>query len=277
MSSNSPLAIVTGASSGIGEKLAERLAQRGFRTALIARRRDRLDSLAQRIKGHAYPTDLADEDAVAAVSKQIKTEHGDAQVLINNAGYGAYRAFLNTSLDEHNRLMQVNFTAAAALIHAVLPGMVRRGSGHVINIASVAATMGPWGHGVYAASKAAIRALTQSLAGEYRGQGVDFSCVLPGLVLTEFFDDPSYTELFGRHRHRAITADKAADRIVRLLDRPRLELTVPARMRVLDLIAAVSPCLAHRLVTMTSRPKPTAAPAAAHPDGADKASASAGP
>ena len=274
-----PLALVTGASSGIGRHVAAQLAGRGYRTILIARRRDRLEALARELSQLApaivAPLDLADADTIEPAVNTLLDEHGPPHVLVNNAGYGLYRQFLDCSLDEHRRLMQVNYFAAVSMIRAVLPRMLQAGRGHVINIASIATKTGPWGHGGYAAAKSALVTLTQTLAAEHESAGVHFSYVNPGMVATEFFDAPEYAALAKRYRHRAIAADHVARKIVRLLDRPRLELCIPRHYRVLDWLAALSPGLLARLVGTASRPKQvTAAPDAARPDDADKPSAS---
>ena len=284
MSAGAHTAIVTGASSGIGAQVARRLVGRGYHLVLIARRKQRLEALAEQIDAPCtvHAVDLADGDALEQATQRILAEHNHIDVLVNNAGYGRYRPFLNVTRGEAQDLLQVNYVAAAALTRAVLPGMLAQRGGCVINVASVAAKMGPWGHAGYAAAKAAMRAMTQSLACEYGDRGVHFSCVMPGLVKTEFFNESAYSELFLRHKRRALTAEYVAERIVRLLDKPRLEMTIPSAFRVMDWIATLSPSLAHQIVARTSRPpapelKATADPAAARLGVEGSPSASTGP
>ena len=148
--------------------------------------------------------------------------------------------------------MEVNYFASVATLRAVLPGMLERRRGHVINIASMATKMGPWGHAGYAAAKAALVSLTQTLAAEHHGEGVHFSYVNPGIVDTEYFDELG--GLAERVRRWRISPDVAADRIVALLDRPRLELCIPAHYRLIDVLKALHPSLAHRIVRSQSRP-----------------------
>lgn len=255
-----PLAVITGASSGIGTAIARRLAQRGCRTALIARRRDRLESLAAELSktapSFAWPLDLADVPGIEPSMRELIAAHGPPDVLVNNAGAGVYLPFMEHDWAMHRRLMDLNYFAAVATIRAVLPGMAERRKGHVINICSISAKMGPWGHAGYTAAKAALASLTQTLAGEHDGAGVHFSYVHPGIVLTDYFEADSLTRLLPRVRKHAIPADTVAKRIAALLDKPRLELCVPAHYRVLDAVIAVSPALAHRMVTRNSRPAP---------------------
>ena len=274
-----PLALVTGASSGIGRQVATELARRGYRTLLVARRRDRIEALARELSAfapaQAVPLDLADAEAIEPTVTALLGQHGPVRVLVNNAGYGLYRRVLECTPDEHRRLMQVNYFAAVSLIMAVLPRMLPLGGGHVINIASISTKTGPWGHGAYAAAKSALVTLTQTLSVEYAGTGVHFSYVNPGMVDTEFFDAPEYAALARRYRRRAISAERVARKIVRLLDRPELELCVPRHYRVLDWLGALSPGLLSRLVGGASRPQPiTAAPDAARRGDADTPSAS---
>ena len=255
MTGSSGLAIVTGASSGMGERIARRLAQRGFRTLLVARRKERLDALAAELAplapSHAVALDLADAAAVEPAVARLVEEHGEPDVLVNNAGFGRYGTFLEHGADEHRRLMDVNYFAAVATIRAVLPSMVRRRTGHVINIASMSTKMGPWGHAGYAAAKAALVSLTQTLAAEYHDEGVLFSYVNPGIVDTEYFAELG--ELGERTRRWRIPPDVAADRIVGLLDRYRLELCIPRHYRIIDFIKAIHPHWAHGIVKDQSR------------------------
>jgi short-subunit dehydrogenase len=252
-----PLALITGASSGIGARVAERLAARGMRTLLVARRIERLDELAARLSVHApsvaVELDLSRADAVEPEIARLLREHGPADVVVNNAGYGRYGRFLEHEPADHRRLMEVNYFAAVAVIRAVLPAMMSRRRGHVINIASMSTKMGPWGHAGYAAAKAALVSLTQTLAAEHHGEGVHFSYVNPGIVDTEYFDE--LKALAERVRRWKISPDVAADRIVGLLDAPRLELCIPGHYRFLDVLKALHPALAHGIVRRQSRPR----------------------
>jgi short-subunit dehydrogenase len=253
------LAVITGASSGIGQATACALAARGYRTLLIARRLDRLRPLAERLGMHAaslaVQLDLSEPRHIEGTLGPILAEHGPVALLINNAGFGLYRPFLDHAPAEHHRLMQVNYFSAVTLTRMVLPGMLRRHDGHVINIASISAKVGPWGHSGYAASKAALVTLTQTLAAEYAHEGVRFSYVNPGIVDTEYFRKSSFAPLAKQLSHRAISPELVAKKIVGLLDRPRLELCIPAHYRLLDWIRALSPALAHHLVARHSRPR----------------------
>ncbi len=254
-----PLALITGASSGIGEATAVLLARRGYRTLLVARRTERITALAQRLSQHAPSTpitlDLEQADLAEPTMRKLLDEHGPVDVLINNAGGNTLQPALDLPMQDHVRLMQVHYFAPLALIRATLPAMLERQRGHVINIASIATKMGPWGHGAYAAAKCALVSLTQTLAAEYGGRGVHFSYVNPGVVRTAFFESPGYEQISHQVANHGIAAETVARKIVGLLDRPRLELCVPRHYRILDWIKAIHPSLAHALVTRNSRPR----------------------
>lgn len=257
--SDAPLAVVTGASSGIGKAIAIQFARRGIRTVLAARRMERLTDLANELRTFApswpYALDLLDTDAVGRAIGDITAQHGPIDVLVNNGGSSICRPVRDYEDHDFHRLMQMHFFAHARLIRDVLPGMLGRRRGHVINIASISSKMGPWGHGGYAAAKCAIVSLTQTLAAEHPDSGVHFSYVHPGVIKTEFFDNPGYEQMAAQVRKHGIEPDMVARKVVRLLDRPRLELCVPRLYRILDWFKAIHPGWAHRIVARGSRPR----------------------
>lgn len=255
-----PLAIITGASGGLGFSIAQALAKRGMRTLLIARSSDKLQAhaakLSQYAPSEAVTMDLNDTKAIAPTMKSLLITHGPAAVLVNNAGFGIYKTALDLSVSERDAMLRVNLVAAMEMTCAALPAMLEHKQGHVINIASIAAKFGPWGHSAYAASKAGLIAWTQSLSIEYAKRGVHFSYVNPGLIDTNFFDEPAYQSLFNRLRKHVISPELAASRVVSLLDRPKLELCIPRKYRFLDAITMLSPQLT-RWVVKTNSAEPT--------------------
>ena len=192
-----PRALITGASAGIGAAYAERLARDGYDVILVARRRDRLEALAERLRREAdahaevLEADLTDPGALARVEARAAGDESLA-LLVNNAGFGGYGPFVQVDPEVIDGLIDVHVRAVARLTRAALPGMVRRRAGGVINVASLLAVSGPVPpdplphRATYAGAKAFIVTFTQALAGELTGTGVNVQVVLPGLVATEF-------------------------------------------------------------------------------------------
>ena len=187
------LALVTGASAGIGEACARRLARDGANLELWARRADRLERLASQIEAECgarvatAAVDVRDCDAVQARSERLIEEAGPPGILVNNAGLAAGLAPVHEGrLDDWNRMIDTNIKGLLFVTRSLLPAMIRRGSGHVVNIGSVAGRQVYPGGGVYCASKYAVQALTEAAIVDTLGSGVRVSGVNPGLVETEF-------------------------------------------------------------------------------------------
>jgi short-subunit dehydrogenase len=179
------LALVTGASAGIGEAFAELLAGRGYDLVLTARRADRLEALADRLaRGHgvealAVPADLADPDAPGRT----------VDALVNNAGYGLVGAYAATRWADQQAFLQVMVTAPCELAHRVLPNMLARRYGRIVNVASLAGLIpGAAGHTLYGAAKSLMIKFSQSLHLEAAAGGVHVTVLCPGFTFTEFHD-----------------------------------------------------------------------------------------
>jgi hypothetical protein len=178
-----PVAVVTGASSGIGEATARELARAGFHVVLGARRMDRLERIAEEIGGTALPLDVTDNTSVDAFAAAVPS----ARVLVNNAG-GALGAEQVADADEDHwrRMWESNVLGTLRVSRAFLPKLVESGDGIVVSVTSIAAIEVYDGGSGYTAAKHAESALHRTLRGEYLGQPVRFTEVLPGLVETEF-------------------------------------------------------------------------------------------
>ncbi len=232
------IAVVTGASSGIGEAVALRLAAQGMQVRLVARRLDRLVCLQERIEawgGQAtvIPADLESESEHCRLFDCVEAQ-GGADVLINNAGFGWYGYFSQMPWDIAAAMLQVNIAAAVHLTSLFLPGMLRRCRGHIVNVGSISGSIPSQGIAMYAASKAFLDAFTTSLCRELRGTPVKVSVVRAGAVRTEFGESALSREGGGHvpTEHVGLSAEHVADRIWGLLQHPRRVIYVPRWTRV---------------------------------------------
>jgi short-subunit dehydrogenase len=188
-----PVAVITGASKGIGRAIALRLSA-DYDIVAVARSDEELESLAQQIErrgGSCRPrvVDITHPDAVSAALAGI-----DAQVLVNNAGVGVTKPFLELTREEWHQMVDVNFNSLYDVTRCVLPGMIARGSGHIVVIGSISGRSAFVGGTCYAATKHAVMGFTESLMLEVRESGVKVSVVNPGSVATEFSSraDPTW-------------------------------------------------------------------------------------
>ena len=183
------VALVTGASMGIGAGLAVMLAAEGARVVLAARRRDELEQVAKDIRrdgGTAVPvvTDLTDDDSLARLLATTRAELGAVDVLVNNAGYAIWKPLEATTITEWDHTFAVNVRAAAYLCGAVLPGMQARGFGRIINIASLQSVRAFADSGPYGASKGGVMQLTRAQAQAWSVKGVNANAIAPGFFRT---------------------------------------------------------------------------------------------
>lgn len=184
-------ALVTGASAGLGEEFARQLAARGADLVLVARREARLEALATELRAQGrdvevVPADLATDGGRDAVAERLEDDVRPVDLLVNNAGFGAYGAVTDLDVGTQIRMIEVNCAALLHLAHAAVPGLVARGRGGIINVASTAAFQ-PNPHGaVYGATKAFVLSFSQALHEELRGEGVRVLALCPGVTPTEF-------------------------------------------------------------------------------------------
>ena len=217
-------AVVTGASSGIGEATARELARRGWRTVLVARRRDRLEQLASDLDGDFQVVDVADREDVERAAAAILTRHPRVDLLVNNAGIPGRGTFLSLEPERIEAVMRTNYLGCVWVVRALEVGL-QPGS-HVVNVVSVAGTVAFAPAGPYAASKHAQLAFSRSLAGLLRGRGIKVHTVLPGFVETEGF--PQKTVLRSPFFQRSVIGpDLVAKRIVDAVESGKRELFVP--------------------------------------------------
>ena len=188
---SAPLTVlITGASSGIGQALARQFAQAGHHLVLVARSSDKLKSLARAlaaehgVKAWVATADLALPGAAATLAAAMKRARRPIDVLVNNAGVVAHGAFTATSAQRHQQLIDLNVSGLTAMLAQFVPAMVARGHGRVLNVASIAAFQPVPSLATYAATKAYVLSLTESLSEELRGTGVTISALCPGITAT---------------------------------------------------------------------------------------------
>jgi NADP-dependent 3-hydroxy acid dehydrogenase YdfG len=187
------VALVTGASSGIGEATAIALAEAGAAVVIGARRRDRLDALEAKLRGDGarvltLDLDVTSEQACRDAVARTREELGGLDVLVNNAGVMLLGTIVGADPEDWRRMLHTNVLGLMYMTHAAIDGMVEQGSGDVVNISSVAGRTARLGAGVYNASKWAVNAFSESLRQEITARGVRISLVEPGAVATELTD-----------------------------------------------------------------------------------------
>ncbi len=231
--------LITGASSGIGAQLAERLASAGMQVFMVARREDRLRELQAKISAQGgaadwVACDLSDLEQRSCLIEKIQSDWGVPDVLINNAGFGWYGYLKNAPWQEAEALLRVNVAALTHLTIAVLPEMCRRDSGHIVNIGSIVGVMPTQGIALYSGSKAYVDYFSTALYRELRGSRVHVGVIRPGPVKTEFFDrsanQPGSSRVPGERF--SVTSSMVVDAIVAQLNHPKRFRFVPGWMRL---------------------------------------------
>lgn len=221
-------ALVTGASSGIGRATAAALTARGARVIALGRDPARLEGVGER----QVVWDLAQPGAVAE-------EIGPVDILVNNAGIGWAGPLAETP--DVERLVAVNLVAPILLTRALLPAMVERGRGHVVNVASIAGFVAPRDEAVYAATKGGLVAFTESLRYELRGSGIAVTLVAPGVVATPFFERRGRP--YDRSWPKPIPAERVAEAIARAIEDGRDEVFVPRWLGAVARLRGAAPGL----------------------------------
>jgi short-subunit dehydrogenase len=217
----SSVALVTGASAGIGEEFAKQLSERGYEVILVARRLDRLERLASELptQAHAVACDLAND--AASLKEKIEALGLQVDLLVNNAGFGTHGHFAEIDPVRDAELVRVNCEAVVTLTHAFLPGMLERRRGGIITVASTAGMQPIPYETVYSASKAFARTFSDALSGELRGTGVRVLCVNPGPVPTEWQQVAGYAADHTPPVPGKISAEQVARESLRAFERGR--------------------------------------------------------
>ena len=225
------VALVTGASSGIGEATARALAAEGARVAVAARRKDRLDALAEEIGGLAIETDVTDREQAVAAVEQTVAELGRMDIVVNNAGVMLLGPIVDAPVEEWEQMVHVNLLGLLYTAHAALPHLLKaaeadpRRVADLVNISSVAGRQARKGSGVYNATKHGVGAFSESLRQEVTGRHVRVSLVEPGAVATELqsHNRPGVREEIEKRFEEMdiLQAEDIADAISYVVTRPR--------------------------------------------------------
>jgi len=258
------IAIVTGASSGIGEETAVALAKRGFHVVLAARREEKLRQVAQRCtqianqRGHAieavvHVTDVADSEQVRSLVADTERQFGRLDVMVNNAGFGLFARVMETSPEDMERMFDVNFFGVLHGCQAAGEVMIRQRSGHIFNVSSVIGKRGTPFHGAYCASKFALVGLGDSLRVEMDPHNVRVTTVCPALTATEFFAASKRSRAAGSsfQKFKGLTpARVVGETIARAVGKRRPEIVLTAGGKLLALLAALCPGLTDRIMKL---------------------------
>jgi short-subunit dehydrogenase len=244
------VAVVTGASSGIGAELARALARRGWHCVLLARREERLRPLAEEIGGEFELCDVSDRRAVEEVAARVLERYPRVHLLVNNAGFTGRDDFLTGDPQGIEDVMRTNYLGGVWCLRAFLPGLEAALPADVVNIVSVAGTVAVPQSGAYAASKHAQLAFSRATAAQLRGRGIRVHTVKPGYVETEGFPQ---AWLPPPMRRLVIGPDRVATHVLDSLDRGRGETSVPRYYAVASVLQALAPNLLTRVLARSTR------------------------
>lgn len=254
------LAVVTGASSGIGEATARALAANGARVVLMGRNRARLDAVVAELrsrgeKGDAYVADLAEPRAVATTAQAVVSVLGVPDILVNNAGAGRWLPIVETTEDEAGQMIAVPYLAAFNLSREFLGGMIARGTGHIVNVTSVASRLAWPGAVAYTAGRWAMEGFTAALRADLYGSGIRVTSAMFGTVESPYWEhNPGSRERLPSQakRIRPLTTKDAADAIVDGIERGKRAIVKPALFRLFFILNALFPIQTESLMCRRS-------------------------
>jgi hypothetical protein len=228
--------LITGASSGIGKQTAIEFAKLGSNIILVARTKNKLEQVENQLKQFnvttlVCPCDVSKKEQVENMSKIVLKKFNSVDILINNAGFAIYGSVFDLSIDEIESQMETNYFGMIYCTKLFLPLMIKQKSGHIVNVASVAASFGLPGIASYCASKFAMLGFSEGLKHELSGTGVGLTVVSPIMVKTEFFDHPSF-EKMPKYSPTSLNPKTVAKAIVKAANSSRLEIITPSVVRV---------------------------------------------
>ncbi|MBD1378744.1 SDR family NAD(P)-dependent oxidoreductase [Metabacillus arenae] len=246
--------LITGASSGIGEKIARKAAASGGRPILAARREDRLRAIAEDIKKQYkmdcpyYQLDVRKPASIETVFLQIFHELGNIDVLVNNAGFGMFNQVVDATLEEMEAMFEVNVFGLVACTKMVLPKMLEQNQGHIINIASQAGKMATPKSSLYSATKHAVLGFTNSLRMELHDTNIFVTAVNPGPIKTEFFDIADKSGKYVKNIDRwMLEPDVVADKIIACMFTSKREINLPTWMNMGSAVYQLMPAFFEKI------------------------------
>lgn len=227
--------VITGASSGIGKQVAKEFAKLHALLVLVSRDKNKLEETAKELSKYkteilAFPCDVSQKDQVNKMSQDVLKKFGIVDVLVNNAGFGIYSTINDIKIEEIESQMATNYLGMVYCIKNFLPKMLEKKSGHIVNVASVAASIGIPAMAPYCASKFAMLGFSESLYHELKGSGVGITVVSPIMVRTNFFNHKSFNNM--PRYTGSLSPNTVAKAVVRGASSPRLEIVVPEFVRI---------------------------------------------
>ncbi|KAF6248179.1 alcohol dehydrogenase [Nitrosopumilus sp. b3] len=235
MNFKNKVVLITGASSGIGKESAIEFAKMGANIILVARRKDKLEQIANELKKFHVLTlicqcDVSKKDQVKEMTQSVFEKFDSIDILVNNAGFAIYGSVSDLSIQDIESQMETNYFGMVYCIKEFLPSMLKKKSGHIVNVASVAASFGLPGIASYCASKFAMLGFSEGLKHELKDTGVGITVVSPIMVRTNFFDHSSF-EKMPKYSPTSLNPKTVAKSIIKAANSSRLEIVVPSVVR----------------------------------------------
>lgn len=242
------VAVITGASSGIGAELSRQLAAKGMRVALVARRIDRLESVSEQIRSEGgeasvYPCDVSERESVESCATGILGSYGRIDLLVNCAGYVRHVLFKDHDLEDIERMTRTNYLGTVIWIKQVLPAMRTQGAGWILNFSSFAGLVPQPDEAAYTATKFAIAGLSDAIAYEFEPLGIHVMCVYPVMVRTEMFSPEVMSRMPAGSEKRFIEAEEFVSETINGLQRGERHIVVPRKYKAVVFLRTLFPRL----------------------------------
>ena len=237
MNFKNKIVVITGASSGIGEAAAEQFAKRGANLVLVARRKEKLEQVEQKLSKYSIKTliqvcDVSDKQQVKQMSEKVIETFSKIDILVNNAGFVIYGKVEELSIEDIESQMKTNYFGTINCTKHFLPYFLKQNSGHMINVASVGGSFGVPGIASYCATKFAMLGFSEGLHHELHGTNVGVTVVSPIMVRTSLFDHPSFKNFTKHATGISLNAETVANAIIKASDSSKLEIVVPSYVRI---------------------------------------------